>query len=142
MKVSASLLQSAAGKDPVKRLTWVSIGIRTCLLLALLSGIITTWLQAAMVGLALCVLLVMRERRSLSNTRWGLWLQSVPLTVRFGAAVLTNYLVATVVLTMIWDSAQGLWPVLFSVLIGLAVYWLLMPGAMTVKSRPSNVLDD
>ena len=87
------------------------------------------------------MLLVGRERTSLSNTRLGRSLESVPVVIRFGIAVVINYFVATFVLTTVWRTAQGLRPVLFSVVIGLVVFWLLMPGPTVAKSGPSDVLE-
>jgi len=117
---------------PVRRwelpLGIVGVQLKAAFLTFLLSGLLTTWLQA--IGLAVALVLIMLWRETLLP-RLGGWqrlISRVPLAIRLALCAVISYFLGSKILGALWYSTDTFLPIVIALVISLFVCSILLPG--------------
>jgi hypothetical protein len=115
---------------------WIVLPIKAVFSTFILSGIISSWLDAILLGISLLLAMFMREGLIVRlNTEWINWICKVPLLVRLMAAAVSSYLLAGIIIGSMWNSKSAFLPILISTIVGYVVFSLLMLNSQSQTSR-------
>ncbi|HEX8600565.1 MAG TPA: hypothetical protein VF952_18880 [Chloroflexia bacterium] len=115
------------------------IVIPSVVIAMLLAGTYEAWVDAIIVAVVVAVLGLWRSRiiRIIPlPSQWSLTIRRIPSLIRLAIAPFLGYLLATVVITPMWNGAFGLRPVMIGSLLTLLVFYVLFPP-LPVVPRPA-----
>lgn len=95
----------------------------------LLSGLFAMWSEALLFFLALLLMFWVRDRLRPRLQPWFRLINPVPLFLRVLVATAINYGLSLRIVSLLWRSTSTFLPVLISVFVGVAVFFLLVPPA-------------
>jgi hypothetical protein len=109
---------------------WLGLTFKAIFSTFILSGIISSWLDAILLASSLLFAMFMREvQMNLLNTEWINWVCKVPLLVRLIIAAISSYLLAGIIIGLMWNSTSAFLPIVISTIVGYIVFSLLMPNS-------------
>jgi hypothetical protein len=83
---------------------WVSIPFKAAFFTLILSGIISTWVEALFLAAILAFIMVEREIILPKFTRWTRWISRVPIIIRLAICAAITYYIGSQILVAVWNS--------------------------------------
>lgn len=140
LHVWETLLGSAVQRRASRLPAWVSAVGGAALTTFVLAGMLSTWIDAALLWIAITTIMICR---SIIAQRFGAWttvVNWVPVVVRVAACWWISYVLAQYILSTGWGSVDSFRPMLFSTVVSLAAFAALVPGARREKKSAQRVL--
>jgi hypothetical protein len=114
-------------KRQQERAPWLRISIQVVLTTFMLAGVMSSWVDAAIVGSVQIALHILRFRlvgrlRGISQS-----VQSIPLVLRYGVWLLVSYVAAHALVGLLWSKDDSFRPIIYSIAVSLLVFALLFP---------------
>lgn len=114
----------------------IAIPIKAAFSTFMLSGILTGWQDAIIVGVLLLLAMLLRESVLIRlDARWINQVCRVPLLLRIIAAFGINYFLAVKIVEVMWNSTSTFLPIVISTILSFIVFALLMPNAVSQKQN-------
>jgi hypothetical protein len=83
---------------------WVSIPFKAAFFTLILSGIISTWVEALFLAAILAFIMVEREIILPKFKRWTRWISRVPTIIRLAICAAITYYIGSQILVAVWNS--------------------------------------
>jgi len=134
---AAQLRTALRESAPVRRELPLGIGVllKAAFLTVLLSGLVTTWLQAIGLAVALALIMLWRETVLPRLDGWLRLVSRVPLVIRLALSALISYFLGLQIVGALWDGTSTFLPIIIAMVISLAVCSLLTPGRAEAMPR-------
>jgi hypothetical protein len=134
---AAQLRTALRESAPVRRELPLGIGVllKAAFLTVLLSGLVTTWLQAIGLAVALALIMLWRETVLPRLDGWLRLVSRVPLVIRLALSALISYFLGLQIVGALWDGTSTFLPIIIAMVISLAVCSLLTPGCAEAMPR-------
>src|SRR5215208_1722447 len=134
---AAQLRTALRESAPVRRELPLGIGVllKAAFLTLLLSGLLTTWLQAIGLAVAWALIMLWRETVLPRLDGWLRLVSRVPLVIRLALSALISYFLGLQIVGAPWDGTSTFLPIIIAMVISLAVCSLLTPGRAEAMPR-------
>jgi hypothetical protein len=83
---------------------WVSIAFKAAFFTLILSGIISTWVEAIFLAAILAFIMVEREIILPKFKRWTRWISRVPIIIRLAICAAITYYIGSQILVAVWNN--------------------------------------
>jgi hypothetical protein len=143
---------------------WVSIPFKAAFFTLILSGIISTWVEALFLAAILAFIMVEREIILPKFKRWTRWISRVPIIIRLAICAAITYYIGSQILVALWNnqfappsspcialgfipcemilsSSNTFLPIVFSLIFSLIISSIILPRQperREVRSNQSN----
>ncbi|MBW4625526.1 MAG: hypothetical protein KME49_08480 [Brasilonema octagenarum HA4186-MV1] len=119
----------------------IAVPIKAAFSTFMLSGILTGWQDAIIVGVLLLLAMLLRESVLIRlDTRWINQICRVPLLLRIVVAFGINYFLAVKIVEVMWNSTSTFLPIVISTILSFVVFALLIPNAGSQKQKKAIAL--
>lgn len=143
VKKRASVLQQVLTERASSRPfpVWIAVPIKAAFSTFMLSGILTGWQDAIIVGVLLLLAMLLRESVLIRlDTRWINQICRVPLLLRIVVAFAINYFLAVKIVEVMWNSTSTFLPIVISTILSFVVFALLIPNAGSQRQKKAIAL--
>jgi hypothetical protein len=107
------------------------LSIEACFIAFLLSGMLSSWLEAAILAGSIFVIRFYNRSMAQRLKAWDTLLSHLPLLIRFAAGIGVTYVLARFIVAGMWTRTDTFRPILISVILSLGVMTLLAPESRT-----------
>lgn len=114
---------------PAKLPLPVAVVFKCVTITFLLSGILTTWLDATLFAIASAAILMARPLVLKPASALARLIARVPVLLRIAAGILASYFIANLVMHAMWNSTSTFRPVTISITASMLLFALLLPEA-------------
>jgi hypothetical protein len=83
---------------------WVFLPFKAAFFTLILSGIISTWVEALFLAAILAFIMVEREFILPKFTRWTRWISRVPIIIRLAICAAITYYIGSQILVAVWNN--------------------------------------
>lgn len=125
--LQSEILHQASMQKPLP--SWISIIGKSAVLTVFLAGMLTTWLQAVTLYIALVLILFFRQFISHRCGIWVSWMTKVPLIIRLVIWFIGIYYFSNYIVEHAWYSTNDFSPILIISVTGSILFTLLLPIA-------------